>query len=191
MLLNNKLILGSYNGSIGCLQGSIGTVHIYDRALSDSEVLSNYAIYSNRYLLGIVQSGLLLHVDPNNLQSYPGSGIILYNLVNTQYNGVMSNGASFGTDFTGGYIATDGTNDFVKFPITRSTVPYTVFAFALLLQSCGEQKETEVKDENQTETTHEEEVVAEEVVMVDQGMVEVTMEAVVMEVAIPLKPVQR
>lgn len=46
-------------------------------------------------------------------------------------------------------------------------VVYTVFAFALLLQSCGEQKETDVKDENQTETTHEEEVVAEEVVMVD------------------------
>ena len=131
--LNNKLLIGSYNGSIGLLQGSIGTVHIYNRALSDTEVMANYAIYSNRYVLGIVQSGLLLHIDPNNLQSYPGSGIILYNLVNTQYNGVMSNGASFGTDFTGGYIATDGTNDFVKFPITRSTVPYTVFAFARVL----------------------------------------------------------
>ena len=133
--LNNKLMIGSYNGSIGLLQGSIGTVHVYNRALSDTEVMANYAIYSNRYVLGIVQSGLLLHVDPNNLQSYPGSGIILYNLVNTQYNGVMSNGASFGTDFTGGYIATDGTNDFVKFPITRYTVPYTVFVFARILSN--------------------------------------------------------
>lgn len=47
-------------------------------------------------------------------------------------------------------------------------VIYTVFAFALLLQSCGEQKEEEeVKDENKTETTHEEEEVVEEKVMVD------------------------
>ena len=133
--LNNKLIIGSRNGTDGCLQGSIGAVHIYDRALSDAEVLSNYAIYSNRYILGVVTSGLLLYIDPNNLQSYPGSGTLLYNLVGTSYNGVMSNGASFGTDFTGGYIATDGTNDFVKFPLTRYTVPYTVFVFARILSN--------------------------------------------------------
>jgi hypothetical protein len=133
--LNNKLLIGSYNGSIGCMQGAIGTVHVYDRALSDTEVMSNYAIYSNRYVSGIVTSGLMLYIDPNNLQSYPGSGIILYNLVGTSYNGIMSNGASFGTDSTGGYIATDGTNDYVKFPITRSTVPYTVFVFARILGS--------------------------------------------------------
>ena len=133
--LNNKLILGSRNGTDGCMQGSIGTVHIYNRALSDTEVMSNYAVYSNRYVSGIVQSGLMLYIDPNNLNSYPGSGSILYNLVNTQYNGVMNNGASFGTDSTGGYIATDGINDYVKFPLTRSTVPYTVFVFARILSS--------------------------------------------------------
>jgi hypothetical protein len=77
----------------------------------------------------------MLYIDPNNLQSYPGSGTLLYNLVGTSYNGVMSNGASFGTDFTGGYIATDGTNDFVKFPLTRYTVPYTVFVFARILSN--------------------------------------------------------
>ena len=133
--LNNKLILGSRNGTDGCMQGSIGTVHIYNRALSDTEVMSNYAVYSNRYVSGIVQSGLMLYIDPNNLNSYPGSGSILYNLVNTQYNGVMNNGASFGTDSSGGYIATDGINDYVKFPLTRSTVPYTVFVFARILSS--------------------------------------------------------
>jgi hypothetical protein len=133
--LNNKLIIGSRNGTDGCMQGSIGTVHIYNRALSDTEVMSNYAVYSNRYVSGIVQSGLMLYIDPNNLNSYPGSGSILYNLVNTQYNGVMNNGASFGTDSSGGYIATDGINDYVKFPLTRSTVPYTVFVFARILSS--------------------------------------------------------
>jgi hypothetical protein len=45
-------------------------------------------------------------------------------------------------------------------------VIYTVFAFALLLQSCGEQKE-DMKEENNTETAHEEVVVEEEIVMVD------------------------
>ena len=46
-------------------------------------------------------------------------------------------------------------------------VIYSVFACTLLLKACGEQKEAEVKDENKTETTHEEEVVVEEKVMVD------------------------
>jgi len=36
-------------------------------------------------------------------------------------------------------------------------VIYSVFACTLLLKACGEQKEAEVKDENKTETTHEEE----------------------------------
>jgi hypothetical protein len=133
--LNNKLIIGSYNGSIGCLQGTIGTVHIYDRALSDAEVLNNYSIYSSRYASGLVTSGLILHIDPNNPQSYPGTGTGLYNLVNASYNSILSNGASFGTDFTGGYLATDGTNDFIKFPLTRSTVPYTVFVFSRIFSS--------------------------------------------------------
>lgn len=45
-------------------------------------------------------------------------------------------------------------------------VIYTVFAFALLLQSCGEQKE-ETKEETKTEVATEEVVVEDEVVMVD------------------------
>jgi hypothetical protein len=133
--LNNKLIIGSRNGTDGCMQGAIGTVHVYDRALSDSEVMTNYAIYSSRYVSGIVTSGLMLYVDPDNVQSYPGTGNTIYNLVGTSYNGVLNNGASFGTDSSGGYIATDGTNDYVKFPLTRSTVPYTVFVFARILGS--------------------------------------------------------
>jgi hypothetical protein len=132
--LNNKLILGSYNGSIGCMQGSIGTVHVYNRALSDAEVLSNYSIYSQRYASGLVTSGLILYVDPNNPLSYSG-GTKVYNLVNPQYTGDMFNGPTLNTDFTGGYFATDGTNDYIRFPLTRSTVPYTVFVFSRILSS--------------------------------------------------------
>jgi hypothetical protein len=47
----------------------------------------------------------------------------------------MTNGPSFGSDSSGGYIATDGTNDYVKFPLTRNTVPYTVFVFSRTFSS--------------------------------------------------------
>ena len=126
--LNNKLLIGSYNGSIGLLQGSIGTVHIYNRALSDTEVMANYAIYSNRYVSGIVQSNLALYVDPANTQSYSG-GSYMYNLANSQYTGLMINGPVYSSEGQGS-IFFDGTNDLLSFNINLNIInEYTVFVF--------------------------------------------------------------
>jgi hypothetical protein len=126
--LNNKLLIGSYNGTGGCLQGSIGTVHIYDRALSDTEVMNNYVIYSSRYVSGIVTSNLELYVDPANPQSYSG-GSYIYNLAKAQYNGVMINGPVYSNEGQGS-IFFDGTNDLLSFYIDLNTInEYTVFVF--------------------------------------------------------------
>jgi hypothetical protein len=126
--LNNKLLIGSYNGSIGHLQGTIGTVHVYNRALSDAEVLSNYSIYSTRYVSGVVQSNLTLYVDPANNLSYSG-GSTIYNLASAQYNGSLLNGPIYSNEGQGS-IFFDGANDFLSFYINLDIInEYTVFVF--------------------------------------------------------------
>lgn len=126
--LNNKLIIGSRNGTDGCMQGSIGTVHVYNRALSDAEVLSNYSIYSSRYVSGVVQSNLTLYVDPANNLSYTG-GSTIYNLASSQYNGSLLNGPIYSSEGQGS-IFFDGANDFLSFYINLNIInEYTVFVF--------------------------------------------------------------
>jgi hypothetical protein len=126
--LNNKLLIGSYNGSIGMLQGTIGTVHVYDRALSDAEVLNNYSIYSSRYVSGIITSNLAIYVDPANTLSYSG-GSYIYNLAGAQYTGIMINGPIYSSEGQGS-IFFDGTNDLLSFNINLNIInEYTVFVF--------------------------------------------------------------
>jgi hypothetical protein len=127
--LNNKLLIGSYNGSIALLQGTIGTVHIYDRALSDAEVLNNYSIYSSRYVSGVITSNLAIYVDPANPQSYSGGSYYIYNLAGAQYNGVMINGPVYSSEGQGS-IFFDGTNDLLSFYINLDIInEFTVFVF--------------------------------------------------------------
>jgi hypothetical protein len=57
----------------------------------------------------IVQSGLVLHYDPSNISSYPGSGTIVYDLTNNALNGTMAN-----ITFTTPYFTHNGTSSTVS-----------------------------------------------------------------------------
>lgn len=55
--------------------GSIGPVSVYNRALSDTEVLQNFQAYQRRYIdPDVLQSRLILNLDATNAASYPGTG---------------------------------------------------------------------------------------------------------------------
>ncbi len=47
---DNKLLIGSYNGIVGCLRGNISQVHVYNRALSQQEIIQNYNATKGRYI---------------------------------------------------------------------------------------------------------------------------------------------
>lgn len=55
------------------------------------------------------RTGLLLHYDPANVKSYPGTGTTVYNLAGTN-NLTLINGVAIGTGFEE-YLAFDGVND--------------------------------------------------------------------------------
>jgi len=54
--------------------GNIGSVKIYNKALSAAEVLQNYEAQKSKFANTIVQQGLVLNLDAGNPYSYAGSG---------------------------------------------------------------------------------------------------------------------
>lgn len=90
---SNSIFLGVEAGSSTShdgkyWQGKIATTSIYNKALTDAEILQNYNNSKRRYSL---QDNLVLHYDPSMTKSYPGSGISLFDLTDNGLTGTMSN----------------------------------------------------------------------------------------------------
>ena len=64
-----------------------------------------------------VESGLVLAIDFANPKSYPGSGTTVYDLSGNGYNGTLTNGPTFSTEY-GGALVFDGSNDYIQFANT-------------------------------------------------------------------------
>ena len=62
---------------------------------------------------GIVTSGLVVHLDAGNSNSYPGSGTTWTDLTGNGNNGTLVNGVGFDSD-NGGSLSFDGVNDYVQ-----------------------------------------------------------------------------
>jgi hypothetical protein len=87
------------------IEVNIEALRIYDRSLSQSEVLQNY------YQAPIVTSGLVMALDAGNIVSYPGSGTTWYDLTTNGNNATFYNGVGFSTT-NGGGISFDGVDDY-------------------------------------------------------------------------------
>ncbi len=91
----------------------IPQVMIYNRALSDTEILQNYNATKGRYIVNenIVRDGLVLHFDANNPNSYAGTGLTVTGL--TGYTGSLIGGVGFSS--TGGQsFFFDGNDDLIN-----------------------------------------------------------------------------
>lgn len=85
--------------------GKIALSRLYNRNLSQSEILQNY------YGGPIVTSGLTLAVDAGNLVSFQNGSGSTFSLVGS-YTGTLTNGVSY-TIGNGGGWSFDGTNDYI------------------------------------------------------------------------------
>lgn len=74
--------------------GRFGIMRVYNKVLTDAEVLSNYNSTLST-IPNLTTDGLLLQLDANNSTSYPGSGTTVFDLTNS-YNHTMT-GATFTT----------------------------------------------------------------------------------------------
>jgi uncharacterized delta-60 repeat protein len=93
---------------IGTLKGEINSVHIYDKALSASDVLINSLDAS------IVTSNLSFFVDAGNLISYENGSTSTYSLAG-DITGTLTNGVSY-SSINGGVWSFDGTDDWIQIP---------------------------------------------------------------------------
>jgi hypothetical protein len=108
---NNYTYLASRAGSSLLLDGNIGVFLMYNRALSQPEIVQNYEYYRSLYgLTGVTRNGLVLWLDAGNNQSYPTQGTTWYDISGSVFDGRLLNGPTYSTD-GGGSILFDGTND--------------------------------------------------------------------------------
>jgi hypothetical protein len=70
--------------------GRFGIMRVYNKALTDAEVLSNYNS-TLPTIVNLTTNGLVLYYDPSSISSYPGSGTTITDLSGNGRNGTMSN----------------------------------------------------------------------------------------------------
>ena len=97
-------------------KGNVGSVSLYNRGFSASEILQNYNATRKKYYPeeNIVSDGLVLHIDPSKNTSYPGTGNSIYDLSGFGNTGTLTNGPELSSS-NGGVIVLDGTNDYISF----------------------------------------------------------------------------
>jgi hypothetical protein len=88
--------------------GRFGIMRVYNTALTDAQVLSNYNSTLST-IVNITTDGLVLYYDPSSTSSYPGSGTTITDLSGNGRNGTMSN-----ISFTSPYFAYNGSSSQVS-----------------------------------------------------------------------------
>ena len=106
------------------LNGSVSNFKVYNRALSSTEVLSDYFSTKNRFFPNenIVRNGLVLNIDASKSNSYPGAGNTIYDLSGSGNTGTFVNGPTFSTS-NGGSLFFDNVNDYISFGTASSVKP--------------------------------------------------------------------
>jgi hypothetical protein len=108
--------------------GEVGMVQMYNRQLSNAEILQNYNSGRKKYYPeeNIVRDGLLMFVDAANINSYPGTGTTWYDISGNGNHMTMVNGVSF-SKANSGIMMLDGTNDYIQLQsFNISTTNHTI-----------------------------------------------------------------
>jgi hypothetical protein len=84
--------------------GRFGIMRVYNTALTDAQVLSNYNS-TLPTIVNLTTNGLVLYYDPSSASSYSGSGTTITDLSGNGRNGTMSN-----ISYTSPYFAYNGSS---------------------------------------------------------------------------------
>lgn len=116
---------GSFAGEY--FNGDIGEVQINTKAFDSADVIQQYTSTKLRYQIpnGPVKNGLIMHWDPANVNSYPGSGTVIYDLSGNDNHGTLYNGVGF-SRVNGGVLTFDGVDDYVRGGPNMASSNYTL-----------------------------------------------------------------
>lgn len=108
--ISQPIYIGKIGAGSNALQDS-GRMQVYNKALSDSEILSLYNTQKTDF---IISSGLQLYIDPSLNSSYT-SGVNVNDISGNGLVGVLTNGVGF-TASNEGAFTFDGVNDYITIP---------------------------------------------------------------------------
>ena len=112
---SNPPLYFAYRGTGKCLEGNMGSVYIYDRALSDDEIKQNYEATKSRFEPRITKRGMNLNFDAGDPASYPG-GTSWKDTANGLSTTFHNMDASNFNSINGGYFDFDGTDEWMTAP---------------------------------------------------------------------------
>jgi hypothetical protein len=118
------LTVGGANVLTNDWDGDISQVLIYNRALTQEEIETNYNAILNKF---IPRDNLILSLDAQNTNLYAVSPTTAYDISGNGYNGPLTNGVQYVADGNGSWLF-DGVNDdidFVGFADTFSFIQNT------------------------------------------------------------------
>ena len=98
---------------------------MYNKALSASEIVSNYQAFKARFDNNIVRFGLILDLDAGNPTSYAGSGTTWYDVSGNSNNSTLTFGPTYSTT-NGGIINFDGVDDYSVSTVASITASSTI-----------------------------------------------------------------
>lgn len=135
--VTNKLFIGwggpGYNSYMSM---RFASGKIYNRAITDTEVLLNYNSEKGRYSRpNIVTDGLILNLDAGNTSSYSGSGTTWTDLSPKGYTATLSN-CTFSSN-SGGGIIFNGTTGYADLNTTTLLAGATPFTIECMLTTTG------------------------------------------------------
>jgi len=121
---SGRLLLGNYVSNQYPFPGYISRFLVYDRELSNNEIIQNYQSYLPIILNeNIVTNGLVLYLDAGYATSYPTTGTTWYDVSGYGRNGTLTNGPTY-SGTSGGSLVFDGADDYISSIGTTSTFSF-------------------------------------------------------------------
>ena len=107
--------IGGGVASIGTFEGSLPSMRIYNKTLTQQEISQNYNATKKRFVNALppVRNGLVMELDAGQRSSYPGTGNTWYDLSGNSLNGTLTNGPTFAGLGASSSIVFDRSNDYV------------------------------------------------------------------------------
>ena len=110
---NTTLTIGRDDPFAGrYMNANYGSVLIYSRALSATEISQNYEAQKSKFANTIVQQGLILNLDAGNIYSYGGAGTTFYDVSATALSWTINNATYSPSDPK--YFSYNGSNSWLE-----------------------------------------------------------------------------
>jgi len=94
-------------------------VRMYQKALNQSEVKTNYESFKSRFANNIVRNGLVLDLDAGNQYSYAGSGATWYDVSGNAFNATLIKTPTYSSD-NGGILTWNGVDQYATVPMSST-----------------------------------------------------------------------